>query len=79
MCSKHQTRDSAAVRGADHGEAAVPLQPMEVNRGAEIHLDPVEETPPQQVHTMESPHGRGLLAGPMDLWREKPILEKIYW
>ncbi|KAJ7402433.1 hypothetical protein BTVI_86536 [Pitangus sulphuratus] len=30
---------------AYHGEAAVPLQPMEGSGSAEIHLQPVEETP----------------------------------
>lgn len=25
------------------GEAAVPLPPMEINRGAEIHLQPMED------------------------------------
>ncbi|RMC19633.1 hypothetical protein DUI87_03194 [Hirundo rustica rustica] len=28
-----------------HGEAAVPLQPLEVHGDAEIHLQPVEEDP----------------------------------
>ena len=28
---------------------AVPLQPMEVNGGADIHLQPVEDPTPEQV------------------------------
>ncbi|TRZ24853.1 hypothetical protein HGM15179_002271 [Zosterops borbonicus] len=38
-CCRH--RDSPASCGEDHGEAAVPLQPMEVWGGAEIHLQPM--------------------------------------
>ncbi len=30
-------------------EQVVPLQPMEVHRGAEIHLQPVEDPTPEQV------------------------------
>ncbi|GAB0203981.1 AN1-type zinc finger protein 5-like [Grus japonensis] len=51
---------------------AVPLQPMEVNGGADIHLKPVEDPMPQQVETPEGgcdPVGSlcwsRLLAGPV--------------
>ncbi|KAJ7403390.1 hypothetical protein BTVI_77315 [Pitangus sulphuratus] len=37
--------DSPAAHGANHGKAAVPLQPMEVNSGAEIHPQPLEDPP----------------------------------
>lgn len=36
-------RDSPGVCGEDHGEADVPLQPMTVHGGAEIHLLPMEK------------------------------------
>ena len=35
--------DSPAAPGVDHGEAAVPLQPMKVQSGAELHLQPLED------------------------------------
>ena len=31
------------------GRQAVPLQPMEVNGGADIHLQPMEDPMPEQV------------------------------
>ncbi|KAK4806186.1 hypothetical protein QYF61_001109 [Mycteria americana] len=57
---------------------AVPLQPMEVNSGADIYLQPVEDPTLEQVDTHEGgwdPVGSlrwsKLLAGPVDLWRER--------
>ena len=54
---------------------AVPLQPMEVHSGADIHLQPVEDPMPEQV---DEPKGgcepvgslrwSRLLAGPVALW-----------
>ncbi|GAB0207606.1 AN1-type zinc finger protein 5-like [Grus japonensis] len=65
---------------------AVPLQPMEVHGGADIHLQPVEDPMPEQVETPEGgcdPMGslrwRRLLAGPVSLWREEPMLEQVFW
>ncbi|GAB0186401.1 hypothetical protein GRJ2_001105400 [Grus japonensis] len=62
---------------------AVPLQPMEVNDGADIHLQPVEDPTPEPVDAPEggcgpmgSPCWSRLLAGPVDLWREEPTLEQ---
>ena len=62
---------------------AVPLQPMEVHGGADIHLQPVEDPMPEQV---DEPKGgcepvgslrwSRLLAGPVDPWREEPMLEQ---
>ncbi|GAB0208755.1 AN1-type zinc finger protein 5-like [Grus japonensis] len=62
---------------------AVPLQPMEDDGGADIHLQPVEDLTPEQV---EKPKGgcdpvgslrwSKLLAGPVDLWRKEPTLEQ---
>ncbi|GAB0204530.1 acid sphingomyelinase-like phosphodiesterase 3b [Grus japonensis] len=57
---------------------AVPLQPMEVHSGADIHLQPVEDPTPEQVETPEGAcgpmergahAGAGLLAGLVTLWR----------
>ena len=51
---------------------AVPLQPMDVRGGADIHLQPVEDPTPEQVDVPEagcdpvgSPHWSRLLAGPV--------------
>ncbi|RMC09663.1 hypothetical protein DUI87_13449 [Hirundo rustica rustica] len=67
----------------DHGEAAVSLQPWEVNGGAEIHLQLVEETHTgagrclkESVSLCEACAGAGSL---QDLWREEPTLEHICW
>ncbi|KAK4810617.1 hypothetical protein QYF61_007354 [Mycteria americana] len=56
----------------------VPLQPMEVNGGADIHLQPVEDPTAEQVDVpkggcdpMESSRWRRLLAGPVTPWRER--------
>ncbi|KAJ7396462.1 protein pxr1-like [Pitangus sulphuratus] len=54
---------------------AVPLQPMEVHRGAEIHLQPVEDSMPEQgdAQTRLWPCGKpmlepalGRICGPME-------------
>ncbi|GAB0179482.1 AN1-type zinc finger protein 5-like [Grus japonensis] len=65
---------------------AVPLQPMEVNGGADIHLQPMEDPMPEQVEApkggcdpMGSPCWSKLLAGPVDLWREEPMPEQVCW
>jgi len=57
---------------------AVPLQPMEVHSGADIHLQPVEWTPrwsrcmPEVgCDPMGSPCWSRLMAGPVDPWRER--------
>ncbi|GAB0203754.1 erbin-like [Grus japonensis] len=64
---------------------AVPLQPMEVNGGADIHLQPMEEPTLEQVDAPKGgcdPMGSlcwsKLLAGPVDPWREReePMLEQ---
>jgi len=49
-CCRHRSRDSPAARGADHGEAGCPLQPMEVHGGADLHLQPMEDPTPEQVN-----------------------------
>ncbi|GAB0190914.1 AN1-type zinc finger protein 5-like [Grus japonensis] len=65
---------------------AVPLQPMEIHGGADIHLQPVEDPMPEQVDTPEgvcdpmgSPRCSKLLAGPVDPRREEPTLEQVCW
>ncbi|GAB0184561.1 AN1-type zinc finger protein 5-like [Grus japonensis] len=62
---------------------AVLLQSMEVNGGADIYLQSVEDPPPEQVDalkggcdTMESPCWSKLLAGPVAPWREEPTPEQ---
>ncbi|KAK4810722.1 hypothetical protein QYF61_007696 [Mycteria americana] len=62
----------------------IPLQPMEVNGGAYIHLQPVEDPTTKQVDTpeegcgpMESTCWSRLLAGPVTPWREEPTLEQV--
>ncbi|KAK4817679.1 hypothetical protein QYF61_024908 [Mycteria americana] len=64
---------------------AVPLQPMEVNGGADLHLQPVEDPVLEQVDApkggcdpMESPRWSRLLAGPANPWREEPMLEQVH-
>jgi len=56
---------------------AVPMQPIEVNSGSDINLQPVEDLTPKQVDApeggcdpMENQHWRSLLAGPVTQWRE---------
>jgi len=65
---------------------AVPLQPMEVHGGADLHLQPVEGTPRWSRGMPEggcdpvgSPHRSRLLPGPADPWREEPTLEQVCW
>ncbi|GAB0183894.1 AN1-type zinc finger protein 5-like [Grus japonensis] len=65
---------------------AVPLQPMEADGGADIHLQPVEDPTPEQVDApkggcdpMGSPHWSRLLAGPVDPWREEPTPGQVCW
>ncbi|PKU36564.1 hypothetical protein llap_13132 [Limosa lapponica baueri] len=55
---------------------AVPLQPMEVHGGADIHLQPMEDPMQEQVDVSEggcdpkrSLCWSRLLAGPVDSWR----------
>ncbi|KAK4828632.1 hypothetical protein QYF61_000280 [Mycteria americana] len=57
---------------------------MEVNGGADIQLQPVEDPTPEQVDVPEggcdpvgSPCWRRLLAEPVNLWREEPTLEQL--
>ena len=64
---------------------AVPLQPMEVNSGADIHLQPTETPcwsrwmPKGGCDPVGSPSWSRLLAGPVALWREEPRLEQVCW
>ena len=63
---------------------AVPLQSREVNGGADIHLQPMEDPTPEQVDAPEGgcdPVGSlcwsRLVAGPVE--REEPTLEQVFW
>ncbi|GAB0204350.1 epimerase family protein SDR39U1 [Grus japonensis] len=65
---------------------AVPLQPMEVHGGADIHLQPREDPTPEQVEAPEggcdpvgSPCWSRVLARPVAPWREEPMLEQVFW
>lgn len=70
-CSRHQSRCSSAACSTDHGEAAIPLQPM--GSSSRDHLQPVESPcwskwrwrlwPPQEAHT-----GASLLTGFATPW-----------
>ncbi|GAB0181741.1 AN1-type zinc finger protein 5-like [Grus japonensis] len=62
---------------------AVPLQPMEVHGGADIHLQSMEDPMLEQVDALKGgcdPIGSlcwsKVLAGPVDPWREEPMLEQ---
>ncbi|GAB0205975.1 hypothetical protein GRJ2_003063100 [Grus japonensis] len=62
---------------------AVPLQPMEVHGGADIHLQLVEDPTLEQVEEPKggcqpvgSPRWSGFLAGPVAPWREEPTPEQ---
>ena len=60
---------------------AVPLQPMEVHGGADIHLHPrwSRWMPEGGCDPVESPCWSRLLAEPVDPWREEPMLEQVCW
>ncbi|GAB0185353.1 AN1-type zinc finger protein 5-like [Grus japonensis] len=64
----------------------VPLQPMEDDGGADIHLQSVEDPTLQQVDTSKgscdpvgSPCWSRLLAGPVAPLREEPMAEQDCW
>ncbi|PKU42493.1 neurexin-3-hypothetical protein [Limosa lapponica baueri] len=56
---------------------AVPLQPMEVHGGADIHLQPMKDPTPDRgmpkggCDPVGSLHWSGVLAGPMAPWKER--------
>lgn len=59
-----------AICGGDHGEAAVTLQPMEIQEGVDIHLQPMENPTPSRwiylernINPWKSPCWTRLLAG----------------
>ncbi|GAB0190249.1 hypothetical protein GRJ2_001490200 [Grus japonensis] len=65
---------------------AVPLQPMEDDGGADIHLQPMEDPTLEQVDAPEggcgpvgSPRWSKLLVGPVDPWREEPTPGQVCW
>ncbi|KAJ7396909.1 hypothetical protein BTVI_140186 [Pitangus sulphuratus] len=63
----------------------VPLQPMEVHAGADVHLQLLEEPLPERWMTegccdpTGSLHWSRLLAGPVDPWGEEPMQEQLCW
>ncbi|GAB0203115.1 AN1-type zinc finger protein 5-like [Grus japonensis] len=65
---------------------AVPLQPMEGDGGADIHLWPMEDPKSEQVEAPEggcdpmgSPCWAKLQAGPVAPRREELTLEQVCW
>ena len=52
----HQSRDTPAACGEDHGEVGCPPAPLEVHDGADIHLLPVEDSMPEQVAVPKEGH-----------------------
>ncbi|KAJ7411169.1 protein pxr1-like [Willisornis vidua] len=76
-----ETNSPAATRVSEGGRfpvkgAEIPMQSMKVHRGAEIHLQSMEDPTPEEVdvpegicHTVGSSCWSRLLTGPVDLWR----------
>lgn len=60
---------------AASGEATVPLQFMEVDGDAEIHLH--VDVGKGSVNLWEACAGAGSWWGPPDLWRKKPVLGQV--
>ncbi|GAB0188319.1 hypothetical protein GRJ2_001297200 [Grus japonensis] len=65
---------------------AVPLQPMQDDGGADIHLQLMEDPTPEQVDAPKGSCDPGgslcwsrLLAGPVAPWREEPTPEQVCW
>ncbi|GAB0187535.1 AN1-type zinc finger protein 5-like [Grus japonensis] len=65
---------------------AVPLQLMEDDGGADIHLQPMKDPMLEQVDAskggcdpMGSPCWSRLLAGPVAPWRKEPTPEQVCW
>ncbi|GAB0186829.1 AN1-type zinc finger protein 5-like [Grus japonensis] len=66
---------------------AVPLQPMDNDGGADIHLQPMEDPMLEQVDAPEggcdpvggTPCWSKLLAGPVDPWGEEPTPGQVCW
>jgi len=63
---------------------AVPLEPMEVHGGADLHLQPMEDTTLEQIDApeggcdpVETPCWSRLLARVMAPWRKEPMLEQV--
>lgn len=76
-----ELKSSEAPR-AVHGEGAVPLQPMGIHNGAEIHLQPQEETHTRAggcAQRMLWSCGKPAQVGPVAPWKEQPMLEQVYW
>jgi len=64
----------------------VPLQPMEVHGGADLHLQPMEGTPRRSrgmpeggCDPMGSLRWSRFLPGPVASWRKEPTPEQVCW
>ncbi|GAB0183589.1 epimerase family protein SDR39U1 [Grus japonensis] len=82
----HKVTEEGGREGAPGAGAEIPLQLLEVNCGADIHLQPMEDPMPEQVEApkggcdpMGSLRWSRLLAGPVAPWREEPTLEQVCW
>ena len=66
-------------------QAGVPLQPMEINGGAHMHLQPPRASyrsrwmPNGVCDPVGMPCWSRLLAGPVAPCREEPTLEQVCW
>jgi len=65
---------------------AVPLQPMETHGEADLQLQPMEDSMPEQVDapkggcdSVETLSWNRLLVGSVDTWREDPTPEQVCW
>ncbi|CAM9593868.1 unnamed protein product [Bubo scandiacus] len=64
----------------------LPLAKAEPISDGDLHLQPVEDPTPEQMDVPEggcdlmgSPRWSRLLAGPVDPWREEPMLKQVCW
>ncbi|KAJ7425831.1 hypothetical protein WISP_20382 [Willisornis vidua] len=81
-----QVPEQRCSYGTDHGEAAVPLQPMEDHRDAKIHLQPGEGTHTraggclkEAVTLWEAHAGAGFWQGPDNPQGEDPNWSRFSW
>lgn len=71
MCFKCWSKDSPTAHGTDHDEASVPVKTMEIHRGSDIHLQPMEDLLLEKVNTWKdvTPREDCAAAGSWpDLW-----------
>ncbi|CAM9267070.1 unnamed protein product [Bubo scandiacus] len=92
MCERNNSADTKISEeggggGAPGARAEIPLQPLvQTMVGQAVPLQPVDDPTPEQVDVSEggcdplgSPCWSRLLAGPVDPWRQEPMLEQVCW